>query len=434
MCKNVCDNDHYSVHATDSADEVLDSASSSSDESNDSYQENLEDFESRLAKAFTTTNMTHLFFKSSGLMNVFQPFISALKTPVVSAPTTSVARGEYLHLGIKTALLRILQATDLKLIPDILQVDLNTDGASLDKNSKIVMWPIQIRIPNIPGSAAEVVGKPSSAKEFFKPSVDELLVLFEDGLEFCGSVKVVDFRCLIADGPARAFALDHRGHNSTARCSRCWIRGVMVYEGTVFVARTEEEYLSRVDILHYKGLECPISVLPINQMSSTVFDYMHLDCLGLIDGKLSKSAKLSSAEVQVLANRLEKVKEYCPDDFARKPVNVLKHGKFKATEHRQIQLYSGPVIFYALSSASCSNLAYNVTVLLILAAPDLQSAIYANNEYDGAIGPQLANKENLFEDSDTIVVEGRTMDEFENTQLIYQGYEENRGVYGIEEN
>ncbi|OXU16486.1 hypothetical protein TSAR_002800 [Trichomalopsis sarcophagae] len=230
------------------------------------------------------------------------------------------------------------------------------------------MWPIQIRIPNIPESAAEVVGidrgsgKPSSAKEFFKPSVDELLDIFEDGLEFCGSVKIVYFRCLIADGPARAFVLDHCGHNSTAPCSRCWIRGwclragVMVYEGTVFVSRTEEEYSSRVDILHHKGLECPIGVFPINQMSSTVFDYMHLVYLGvmekifqgLIDGKFSKSAKLSSAGVQVLANRLEKVKEYCPDDFARKPVNVLKHGKFKATEHRQIQLYSGPVIFYGL--------------------------------------------------------------------------------------
>ncbi|XP_031778761.1 uncharacterized protein LOC103315449 [Nasonia vitripennis] len=79
--------------------------------------------------------------------------------------------------------------------------------------------------------------------------------------------------------------------------------------------------------------------------------------------------------------------------------------------------------------------AYNVTVLRVLAAPDLQSTIYGEaNEYDEAIVPEQANKENLFEDSDTIVVEGLTIDEFENTQLIYQGYEENRGVYGIEEN
>ncbi|OXU17563.1 hypothetical protein TSAR_014606 [Trichomalopsis sarcophagae] len=234
----------------------------------------------------------------------------------------------------------------------------HVDPRTILKTSSLLTVPIQVavRIANIENSSSEVVGiyrgsgKPVDAVGFFQPFVQEVLQILKDG-------------CFVANGPARSFGLRHRGHNSTAPCSRCWVRGkclragVMVYEGVDFVACTLVEYSSRVNSDHHKGPDCPIGVLPFNVVVNTVFDYMHLGCLGimekilcgLIDGRFSESVKLSSSvQVKVLSTRLEQVKEYCPLNFARKPIDIVKHSKFKATEFRYIHLYSGPAIFYGL--------------------------------------------------------------------------------------
>jgi len=66
---------------------------------------------------------------------------------------------------------------------------------------------------------------------------------------------------------------------------------------------------------------------------------------GLIDGKYSSFIKLSSREKKLLSERLEKVKNWCPREFSRKPTSIIKFKKFKATEQRQILCYSGPAVF-----------------------------------------------------------------------------------------
>lgn len=80
---------------------------------------------------------------------------------------------------------------------------------------------------------------------------------------------------------------------------------------------------------------------------------MHLVCIGvmekiflaIIDGKYASSAKLSSTSIKTLSARLEIAKKFCPKEFARKPIRATKHRTFKATEHRQILLYTGPCYF-----------------------------------------------------------------------------------------
>lgn len=290
-----------------------------------------------------------------------------LKTPVHSLPISKVAGGEYLHLGLRTGLYNILKSTPLHMIPDFLELDCSTDEASLDKASKILMWPIQIRVANITACYPEIVGifqglkKPTSATEFSDPFVDELLSVLANGFQFEGKNIPVHLRCFIADAPARAFVLGHRGHNSKSPCSKCHVvgrsvrPGVMVYEGVNHAPRTEEEYALKTDALHHKDVSA-LAKLPLNPVSNTVFDYMHLVCLGLmkkilqglIDGRFVQSAKLSPKNIVILTKRLEQVKKFCPRDFARKPVTVLKHSKFKATELRQILLYSGPIVFCGL--------------------------------------------------------------------------------------
>jgi len=71
----------------------------------------------------------------------------------------------------------------------------------------------------------------------------------------------------------------------------------------------------------------------MNTVKQTVFDYMHLVCLGLlmekillaiIDGKHASCAKLSPASIKALSNRLELIKQFCLKEFARQPINIAK--------------------------------------------------------------------------------------------------------------
>ncbi|CAB3252634.1 unnamed protein product [Arctia plantaginis] len=304
-----------------------------------------------------------------------------MKAPVYSTlPIVDVAGGEYLHLGVRHALVKCLSSTPASMHPVTpLEIDFSTDEASLDKVSKILMWPSQIRVANIPNSSPYIVGifkgstKPSSASLFFQPFKDEMQELLDNSLDFQNGNVFVRLRCFVADAPARSFSLGHRGHNSRAPCSRCWVRGeyiragVMVYKGTTHRLRTEDEYSSMVDTDHHNCIECPLASLGFNVVSSTVFDYMHLVCLGvmemgnigimgIIDGRFVKSSKISNkSHLQALNSRLELVKTYCPRDFARKPILIEKHGKFKATEQRQLLLNSGPIIFNGLVNSAVYN-------------------------------------------------------------------------------
>lgn len=70
--------------------------------------------------------------------------------------------------------------------------------------------------------------------------------------------------------------------------------------------------------------------------------------LAVVDGKYASSAKLSPTLIKTLSTRLEIAKKFCPKEFARKPINITKHRIFKATEHHQILLYTGPVVFCRL--------------------------------------------------------------------------------------
>ncbi|XP_031781628.1 uncharacterized protein LOC116416659 [Nasonia vitripennis] len=363
-------------------------------------KESLPDFEDRLAAVFTEQNMTHRQIKAvllalkshSCFSDIHIDPRTILKTPVYSlSPISSLAGGEYLHLGTEGAIKKILQSAAVLMIPDVLQLDFSTDEASLDKAGNILMWPIQIRIANIPSSSPEMVGifrsskKPTSVVEFFHFFVTDMRFLLQDGVQFGDKNRCIKLRCFVADALARAFVLCHRSHNSRSPCSRCCVQGesvrsgVMVYKGTKHHLRTEDEYRSRIDHDHHKMVEqTPLADLPFDIVSNTVFDYMHLVCLGImdkilqgvIDGRFVKSVKLSANHIKLVTDRLEQVSKFCPRDFARKPVNIDKHGKFKATEHRQILLYSGVNVFNGLvNSAVYKHFVLLHVAIRILADP-----------------------------------------------------------------
>lgn len=340
-------------------------------------QDNVKIMEKSLAYVFKTTNMNHVqcgaVLKALRAHNCFKKIHvdprSILRTPKTTAVKTvgeGDKEGRYLHLGFKNALVKILQNTDPSMIPDVLEVDYHTDEASLDKACNIIMWPVQIRVANIPFSNPQVVGvyqgssKPDDPSFVLTPFVDEVLeTLGEGGVEYLGVKIPINLRAFIADAPARAFALCHNNHKSTAPCSGCYVtgkslgRGVMVYKGVGHDLRNDVDYRARTDGEHHNETSSPLFRLPVDLVNSTVFDSMHLVYLGIMeklmqawhDGKFSNEVKLTPQKIKLLISRLKQVKNFCPSDFARKPWKLWKHHSFKATEHRQILLYTGPAIF-----------------------------------------------------------------------------------------
>lgn len=256
----------------------------------------VQNFESKLAEVFTSTNMSHV--QSNAILKVLKSHScfsnlksdvrSLLKTPRMRCELYQISGGEYLHLGFVAGLLSILNKTPVIQIPEHLLIDFNTDGATLDSSGKIQMWPIQIRIANILKCKPEIVGiwrgssKPSSPSDFFDHFITEVLqTLDNNGIIFNGVRKTIEFRCFIADAPARALMLNHTAHNARVPCSKCWIigeclrPGVMVLRGVNHRSRTVEEYAQCLDGEHHKEGNSPLSRLPIQIPTQVPFEYMH---------------------------------------------------------------------------------------------------------------------------------------------------------------
>lgn len=340
-------------------------------------EEECDSFRRHLAIAFVESSMNHQ--QISAVLHAlrrhtcFRTFPidprTILQTPRTSYPIANIAGGEYLHLGIAQALLNILLHYSSEIIPDHLLIDFSTDGATLDAQGKIQMWPIQIRLVNVPNCKPEIVGiwrgssKPTNVTAFFQPFIDEfLLILGNGGILYNNQLHSVGIRCFVADAPARAFALAHLGHKATYPCSRCWVKGVSPRQGVTYYPypeemrlRTDEEYANHIDGEHHMDIDSPLLALPMS-LVKTPFEYMHCTCLGcmkkllsvIISGKYAPYFKLNNFHVQILNSRLAAIKEHCPCDFARKPENIEKYSSFKATELRQILAYTGPALFHGI--------------------------------------------------------------------------------------
>ncbi|XP_057329321.1 uncharacterized protein LOC130670127 [Microplitis mediator] len=302
---------------------------------------------------------------------------SLIKTPREKIVTKIVAPGEYLHIGFESKLKSMISRIPFESIPETLVFDFSTDGAELNK--KIQIWPIQIRLINIPFlKNPELVGiykgesKPQSFEDFFVDFVSEVeLIISKGGIDYKGKKIPIQLRCYIADSPARANALGHVSHVARNPCSKCKIEGITYkkscrFPGINYELRTDEEYRNLTDVDHHTGVSA-IRKLPMDLVNQVSFDYMHLVCLGVmkktvqsvIFGKFQVN-KLQAFEIDYLSNRLMTLQNYCPREFARIPRELDKYGTFKATEFRQLLLYT----FIVVSNRIITNDQYNHFLLL----------------------------------------------------------------------
>lgn len=365
------------TYVTNASDNILDPSSDSDAVSSSFSLSSVKlSFRERLASCFLQNNLTHVqcnnilsILRTHACLNDLPKDVRTLiETPRDKVLVFTVEPGEYIHFGLEEGIAEVLLQFPSRYLPSHVEIDFNTDGCNLDKSGNNNIWPIQCKLANIRYTKAIIVGiyrgatKPSDPNTFFeKFIVDFKRIVDSGGICVRGKKLPIRLRCFVADAPARAFILNHRGHMSNKPCSKCTVSGVRcegrnTFRGINYPLRTDEEYVSCIDEDHHKDGNSPLSTLPFGMVSQVPFEYMHLVCLGVMKklfsawvcGKYSRQSKLPARSISIMSSRLEELKVYCPSDFARRPKSLDMCTKYKATEFRQFLLYTGPVVAYGI--------------------------------------------------------------------------------------
>lgn len=340
-----------------------------------------------------------------------------LHTPRKAVQPRPCGSGEFYYRGIMFNMLHYNQAFLAE--TDTIEMDFFIDGLKLSESSKVKMWPIMGSFANQPYIRPFVVGcysgkcDPVDVDDYMKEFVEEIKWLQKNGIEVTKDkiVKKFRFRCFVADTPARVFASSTMGHSSYVGCPKCdqvccSEKHKLYYQFFVGELRTDESFRKREDINHHKPeFQNRPSLLEgiIGMVSQIVIEAMHAVDLGVtkricdaIFGDVTLCSKLSKTAFAALNARFKAFRSYVPSDFARKPRDLNESSGFKATEYRQMLLYTLPVLLKNIVSPQLYNQVLKLHVAIrLLSDPvrykdNLKAArVLINdfvNQYDDTVG------------------------------------------------
>ena len=250
---------------------------------------------------------------------------------------------------------------------ETIEIDIGVDGLPLFKSSSQALWPILGAVCHNKEIKPFLIGaylgnkKPEKVQEYLDEFIKEYKYLQLSGIEINGKNRKIQIRTFVCDAPAKAFLTGCVGHTSSNGCSKCTQKGNKInyrltYSTTAFPLRNDNDYKNRKDKdYHTKFFQInmhPLEEINIQMISQFPLDVMHLIDLG-VTKKLLLSIwnnnhhrdKLSIIEKQNLDLKLISLKGFIPKEFCRKPRSFDELCRWKATEFRQLILYTGIVIF-----------------------------------------------------------------------------------------
>lgn len=279
--------------------------------------------------------------------------------------------GNYYHFGLKKGIIRYSSILSLS---DHIKIAIGVDGLPISKSSSSQFWPILAYI--IPyNSYVFPVGiyhgyqKPQDSNDFLYDFITEVLELTTNGITINNEFKKVTLEIMCCDVPAKSFLLRVKGHSGFFSCTRCTHEGEYInnrvcfpYSAIGHKKRTHNDYVSMNHEEHHVSpvISCIVLIPDINVTTFFSLDYMHLVCLGLMKKLINlwmnngpTNVRLSSLKIKQLSSSLNKIKNCITNDFVRKPRGIEEYPRFKATELRQLLLYTGPVAFKNILSEEC---------------------------------------------------------------------------------
>lgn len=278
--------------------------------------------------------------------------------------------GKYLHIGLGECLKSFISKFELE--SNELIIDVCTDGVPIANNSAYSLWPILINVVGY--DHVQIVGtyygvsKPANFSEFFKMFVDEYLSISENGLFYENKKYSIMIRVIIADAPARAYLLNvptFSGYNS---CHKCHIKGLYILHRVTFPnincqLRTDDDFKNKTDNSHHNSTDTlEIEKLPIGCVSNVPIDYMHAVLLGVVQQLLyacivarKKPYSIKKQKVRDLSSHILSIGPQLASEFSRKPRSFIYLKRFKATDFRQLILYTLPVMLESVMKSKYYN-------------------------------------------------------------------------------
>lgn len=280
--------------------------------------------------------------------------------------------GNYCHVGILQNLQELYCAysTDSCFENDQLYIQVNIDGLPLFKSSSLHVWPILGILKGLACEKPFTIGvyagnkKPDDVHEFLGPFTSELKHLHDSGFTLgTGSCHYfLNVHSFVCDAPARSMLKQTKLHCGYNACERCVQKGEwfnkVVFTKTDAPLRTDVSFDEMADENHHIGLS-PLRGLGFGLVTHFCLDYMHLICLGIMRKLLllwmrgpRDCHRLSAGLIQQISERLLNLRPAMPCEFGRRPRTLLEVDRWKATEFRQLLVYSGPVVFKGILSDS----------------------------------------------------------------------------------
>lgn len=308
-----------------------------------------------------------------------------LKTPRATN-IREMPPGQYCYFGILPILTSYLRRYSDR-NENHISLQIGIDGLPISRSSENQLWPILCSI--VPYSEVFLIGcyfgmsKPSDPNLFLEDFVEECKTLYKSGVKHDNKVITFSIHSLIGDAPAKSFFTSTKGHSGYHSCLKCDIKGCYImnrvcFPGINFKERTDEPASKQFDKHHHKEY-CKLAEIPdFGLVTNIPLDYMHLVCIGVVKKLIklwltgSLKVRLPAFKVKQITESLKNVRKYIPKEFSRKPRDLEDVNKWKATELRQILLYTGPFISKKMLSPEIyENFIFLHTAIQILLSPKL---------------------------------------------------------------
>lgn len=281
-----------------------------------------------------------------------------LRTPR-STNIRNCGSGEYYHFGLLKAIENSCSSLSINL--SNIKISINIDGLPLAKSSQQQLWPILGSV--VQSKQVFIIGayygrqKPSNSQEFLKEFIEEAKLLCNDGIFINNKHIKCSIDSIICDTPAKSFILQIKGHTGYSSCTKCITEGDFRCNKVCFPEinaslRTDLDFRLKTDENFHIGTTIVEEIPNFDLINNIPLDYMHLVCLGVTRRLLylwlfgDNRFRLENRKCQSISLNLENIfKKNVPCEFVRKPRSLTYVKLWKATEYRELLLYTGPVVF-----------------------------------------------------------------------------------------
>ncbi|XP_047123613.1 uncharacterized protein LOC124806599 [Hydra vulgaris] len=275
--------------------------------------------------------------------------------------TVQTSGGHFGYFGLEKSLIqKNLSLPFIFKDQTVLKLNINIDGVPIHRSSNLQFWPILCAFHGInttPFVIAIFSGyrKPLNINEYLEQFIDEINFLQKNSMVVDGKIYEIKLNAFICDAPARAFVKYVSGHTSKQGCERCTCEGQSVERRIIFSnageSRTDSLFRLRQYPKHYLSKSPALNIDHFDVIKGFPLESMHLLFLGVCRRYLMflktgpRNVRLSHAQLNTISLGLTELSQYTPSDFMRRPHSLFEVDRWKATEFRQLVLYTGILIF-----------------------------------------------------------------------------------------